>query len=111
MTTDAQARALVDELLDLAPTNISSWRAGGPIEQAISKSLRAARPTWTDERPTEPGWYALLLPEQTAVVVEVVECAAHLSVNHPHSGRWIMDHLPDGAKWARSEMPEEVNNG
>lgn len=111
MTHDAQARALVQAMRDdstiLDDLPDSGW-VSVKIEDLvvhIADHIRAARPTWTDERPTEPGWYAWrLYDDEDAEVVKV--CIEGERIFFLRVGNVDQVERSKG-QWARIEMPEE----
>ena len=116
MTPDAQARALVEQLFKCqqAERQHPNSRCLSVNEDAlvsvVTSAIHAARPTWTDERPTEAGWYWVKSMHRKQPVVRVVEVK-----------RWKAEHRRHGLyiyaarsierctkyQWARIEMPEE----
>lgn len=110
MTPDEQARVLYRQVRE-------KWITHPEVEfenamvSVVADALRASRPTWTDERPTEPGWYWVKSMYRKLPVVRVIEVK-----------RWKQEHRRHGLyiyaarsierctkyQWARIEMPEDT---
>lgn len=79
-------------------------KVGRDRQSAINAwNTRAARPTWTDERPTEPGWYWWKSSYADVQVVEITESGVAFQV---FSKTAILVTNLSG-QWAKIEMPQE----
>lgn len=113
MTPDDQARALEKAMRDdctilddLPDKGWVSVRVESLVER-IASALRATRPTWTDARPTTPGWYWWRLELGcNPVPMHIMICndgsLAELTANGP-----LLAGCHFGGQWAKIEMPED----
>jgi hypothetical protein len=112
MTPDeATALEIVNRILSIYPTGITGGESADRLVLAIAAALRAQRPRWSTDKPTEPGWYAYRHPSwphiEPVVVRITISLGAHeLMILWGTHNQAVSAYRGTG-EWAPVLLPEE----